>query len=664
MNRPIILRLLPLLALLLWGTSAAAQLQGLALIDSMKRQLPRVVQDTARVNLLLRIANNYATVNPDSGATYCTAALKAARAAGYSKGVASAYNVLGICEIIRSNYKAAINYWNTALPIFKEQNDKQGILKVIGNLGGVYQYQGDYPSALQHYFEALKYAEELGDLRSVAINSGNIGTAYEELGAYGKALDYYKKAERMCREQGMHAFHATYLGNIGIVYRDMQQHDRALQCLDSSLAENRALENTEGILRDMVNIGAVYEGMHNYERALSYYRQTLAQARDIGMKMAASKALLCMGNTYLALARMREDSMKAIIRNLPADYGLHPAKDRLLAEAISSYRQSLAIDSAAGELKTLHQTYFSLAAAQELKGDLVGALENYKHYTRLKDSVLSSESRIRITNLETQRELELKDKQIIIDKLEVAKKRNERIFFIAGFLLLILVVVIIIRNIRLSTARELSENRLSAFQARMNPHFIFNSLSSIQSLIMNDERDLSVDYLSEFSSLMRQILDNSAQGTITLRSEVNMLRSYIELERLRFGNFKSEITIAPDINPDAVNIPGMIIQPFAENAILHGIMSKGEAGILNIHFAQTSKQIICTVEDNGIGRAAAEALKANRPGRKSHGTSIAINRLTLLNDKKRGLTNRVMYEDKIANGIPLGTKAIIELPRM
>lgn len=108
---------------------------------------------------------------------------------------------------------------------------------------------------------------------------------------------------------------------------------------------------------------------------------------------------------------------------------------------------------------------------------------------QLQDSIFSTESKLKVTRLESQRELQLKDKQIEIDRLAVAKKRNERVLFGTGFLLLLIAAAFVVRNIRLSTARELSENRLNALQARMNPHFIFNSLSSIQSLILNDEKE-------------------------------------------------------------------------------------------------------------------------------------------------------------------------------
>lgn len=172
-----------------------------------------------------------------------------------------------------------------------------------------------------------------------------------------------------------------------------------------------------------------------------------------------------------------------------------------------------------------------------------------------------------------------------------------------------------------------------------------------------------MDYLSEFSVLMRQILDSSGQSKVSLKTEIDMLRSYIELEHLRFDSFEWSITVAADIDEEALAVPGMVVQPFVENAILHGLVTKGSEGRLDILFERRDRHIACTVEDNGIGRAASAEIQAGRAHkRQSHGTSIAINRLTMLNDKKRGLVNKVAFIDKTEGDLATGTKVIIELP--
>jgi LytS/YehU family sensor histidine kinase len=157
---------------------------------------------------------------------------------------------------------------------------------------------------------------------------------------------------------------------------------------------------------------------------------------------------------------------------------------------------------------------------------------------------------------------------------------------------------------------------------------------------MNNENEASIDYLSEFSTLMRQILDNSAKSKVLLKTEIEMLRSYIQLEHLRFDCFTWNIipiaTGTENVQEDTIEVPGMIVQPFVENAILHGLVPKVENGRLVITFERDDKHIVCTVEDNGIGRERSYELNRKKnKDRQSHGVDIATNRLILLNDKKK-----------------------------
>jgi two-component sensor histidine kinase len=215
----------------------------------------------------------------------------------------------------------------------------------------------------------------------------------------------------------------------------------------------------------------------------------------------------------------------------------------------------------------------------------------------------------------------------------------------------------------LRTARLLNESKILAFQARMNPHFIFNSLNAIQYFILNDDRISSLNYLSKFGRLLRQILDNTVGSKISLQQEIEMLSAYVGMEEMRFDHkFRFELTVEESVSLTDIDIPGMIVQPFAENAILHGLLHKEGEGLLRIHFAASSRQVICTVTDNGIGRErAAEINKAKAANHQSHGTQIAINRLALLN--KDDLANDVIFRDLYAaSGEPAGTEVTIQIP--
>ena len=648
-----------------------ARNEGRALIDSIVRELPRLPEDTTKAIVLNKLGSLCSAVDPDEGIRYGILANTLSSRLGWSRGIATSYNVLGKCYVYKSDYSRALEYWKKAQPVFEALNDKQGLLAIIGNYGAVYEYQGNYTAALENFFIALKYAEELGDKHSIALNLGNIGSTYEYLKDYNKALEYDLKALAICKELGEQHSLAVYMGNIGNIYIDQHKYDQALTYQLEALKYDELTQNGEGIARDMANIGSLYVNMKDYKMALSYYFRQLKVSKEIGFKVTESKAHGFIGEALIMIAAdvaagKMQDGLPAALaaEHIPA------SKTGLLRTAIDHLNKSIAINLEITNLNELFHNYYSLAEAQIMLGDYKEATESQRQYMLIKDSVFSADNKIAITNLETKREIELKNKQIEIhnkqielDKLEVAKKRNERAFFIAGILLLCTVVVIVFRNLRLRSAKELSENKLNAFQARMNPHFIFNSLNSIQSLMLSNETIPSIRYLSEFSKLMRQILDNSARSRVMLRAEIEMLGSYIKLEQLRYDNFIYVINIADDISVDGLYVPGMIIQPFVENSIVHGFQPEMTNGLLTITFERRDKQIICIVDDNGIGRArSAELNKEKNKDRQSHGINIATSRLSLLNDKKRGLVNKVIYIDKMENGIATGTQVIIQIP--
>ena len=193
------------------------------------------------------------------------------------------------------------------------------------------------------------------------------------------------------------------------------------------------------------------------------------------------------------------------------------------------------------------------------------------------------------------------------------------------------------REIQLITLnRDLATSQLTALRAQMNPHFIFNALNSIQQYILKGDVDQAHKYLSKFSKLQREVLNHCDQNFISLDKEIEMLNLYLELEQLRFSdNFDYSITLDNEIDPAEIRIPPMILQPFVENAIWHGLMPKKSDRRLSIEFAlRTDELIQCIVRDNGIGRAAAARIKEekskNQPGYKSKGLQLVHERLEIL----------------------------------
>jgi streptogramin lyase len=205
--------------------------------------------------------------------------------------------------------------------------------------------------------------------------------------------------------------------------------------------------------------------------------------------------------------------------------------------------------------------------------------------------------------------------------------------------------------------------QLNALRAQMNPHFIFNALNSIQNFInKNDEESANV-YLSKFAALMRLILDNTKKGTIPLSDELKLLDIYLSLEKLRFkAKFDYTITVDSSISTEMQLIPSMLIQPYVENAVNHGLMHKEGKGLVDIRLAMRNDNIHCVIEDNGIGREKAMELKSKKQAHQSAGISITKDRLDILNLTPKGemsveITD--LYDD---SGEAAGTRVEIVIP--
>ena len=219
-------------------------------------------------------------------------------------------------------------------------------------------------------------------------------------------------------------------------------------------------------------------------------------------------------------------------------------------------------------------------------------------------------------------------------------------------------------KIRSEFRERLTASEMQALRSQMNPHFVYNSLNAIRLFVLQNDSDNAEKYLVKFARLMRLILDNSRQEWVSLASELDQLRLYIELEQLRFNHaFDFRIETEPSLRQEDIAIPPMIIQPYIENAILHGIAHKKEKGHILISLKPVNSSLECIVEDDGIGREQAAALKSKGiAAHKSVGLKVTEERLQLIN-QRTGKEASVEIIDKFDESRkPLGTKVVVRLP--
>ena len=213
--------------------------------------------------------------------------------------------------------------------------------------------------------------------------------------------------------------------------------------------------------------------------------------------------------------------------------------------------------------------------------------------------------------------------------------------------------------------QQVAELEAKAIRAQMNPHFIFNSLNAIQEAIVTEKVDAAYDYLSRFSKLLRMVLDNSDKIFIPLNSELETIRLYLSLEALRFSqSFTYSIELEQDLDKDDIYIPSLLLQPFVENAIWHGLSNREGKKKLVLQFSEKNGYLECVIQDNGIGRKKSAEIKKSKLGSgrfESKGTKLALQRVGILNREKPGSASIETIDLYDATGEAAGTTVLIKL---
>ena len=307
------------------------------------------------------------------------------------------------------------------------------------------------------------------------------------------------------------------------------------------------------------------------------------------------------------------------------------------------------------------------------QGNYKSAYTNFVQHKRFSDSLEVSKYSKGLTEARTRYETEKKEKDLEVLTLKLEKQKYFTYGF-AGLIVLVLTIgLLLFYQSKVNSKRKISEmnHKISEItqknlRQQMNPHFIFNTLNSIQYYMYQHDKISTNNYLTKFSSLMRKTLENSQHTSIPIKDEMDALELYLQLESIRFKEkFDYNINVDEDIDTLLYKIPTMLIQPYVENAICHGLINKDEKGFLKIDLKLQQDFISCTIEDNGIGREAAlEIKKAKNGNHQSLGTKITESRLNLVN-ALYGNSMKIDYTDiKDSEGNPNGTRVVINIPIM
>ncbi|HXP53227.1 MAG TPA: histidine kinase, partial [Bacteroidia bacterium] len=465
----------------------------------------------------------------------------------------------------------------------------------------------NYKSALEYYFKALKVDSEMNNKNSIAVNIGNIGNIYGILGERDKALDYALKALSIDEELGNKEGVAINTGNIGNMYADRKDYDKARTYLFKAMSAYAELGNKQGIAATEDNLGGMFMDEKNYTDAEKYFLASVKLADSLNY-------LPCSEEDYQDLSKLYAET-----------------------------------------------------------GKWQKAYEASAKYNAIKDSMFSQDKSQEIGRLEAKAGY---DKELALQKAEKAKddavaeehSTKQRVIMLlisAVAVILALIAIMFFRSLKnVQKEKQLAEQQkslmeLRALRAQMNPHFIFNAISSIQHFTLQNNTEAAQKYLSKFSKLIRGVLENSKYESISLSEELQMLELYIELEQLRFSSkFSFEINVDKAIDAERILIVPLIIQPFVENAIWHGLMHlQDRVGKLTITLQKQGDNLKCTIDDNGIGRKRAMEIR-NAKMHRSMGISITQERM------HAGDMSVNFIDKENTDGTPSGTTVELLMPVM
>lgn len=407
-------------------------------IDQLLKQLPAAGNDTHKIRLLDELSFLYSHSNPTEGLKYAIQALQLSRQLSWQRGIATAHSDMGINYQALGNYHDALIYQHEALKLYMKAGSKRSIAGVLSNIALAYMGQSDYTNALNYNFRALTINEELDDKPTQAVILENIGSVYSAQKIYTKASEYYSMALRINKTLNNTPAVARNYGNIGMVLDAAGKYDEALQAHLQALKGAQEGGNKHMMQINLANIGYVYCHKKDYPKALDYQQEALALSREINNKESIAINLGNIGETYYAMA------MDTLSRNKNSQFA---KAITYLDEAITKCKE-LGFNAPLAEYEEyLSRAYYRLARYKE-------AFNTMQEYVALKDSIFSMERLVQMNNLETQREIALKDKnlllkdkQIQIRQLQVQQKRNESLLYILGMALLLIVVGIVLRSL-------------------------------------------------------------------------------------------------------------------------------------------------------------------------------------------------------------------------
>lgn len=642
-------------------------------IDSLKTLLQKEQVDSLKVFTAIDLSRQIhrEAHQIDEEYKYANEAIDIALGINDTLLYARALDNLGLLRRFHQEYAEALVMHAKAFNLIKDKPVKPIYKMIIGNNAGVAgRYNQQYDRAIAFYMETLKIAEAEEDIKNIAISSNGIGNALGHIaGREEESLKYYKRSLKAEKERGNSLGIAMNLLSIGDHYTDKGNFDEARKHLDQLMKINRERNDKYGLAITHQFYGKNYfkEGK-DLKKASFYFQNALERFTEMGDKHKEAELLYSLGEIQTE-------------QNQPK-------------KAKVSFLNSLALAEALRHHGLIMNNSYKLSQIYEEENNASQALDYVKQAKIYEDSIKFTDQQVEIAALVRKYDLEKKENfiqllekdkalQQTLLKNQEQKLERRRIFIFLLALIIVAIVVIGIMQYRIMQTRRkttmlvqeeekkkmnaiyernLAQAEILSTRLQINPHFLFNSLNAIKYLIQSEQNQKASKYLIVFSRYTRMVLETSKKHTVPLPEELQLARYYLTLESNRFEkDFTYQINDYDEHKLEKAKVPPLLLQPFIENAIWHGLLpSKKEEKILRIDISSEEKLIRIVIDDNGVGRKKV----VSNPREQKHssmGMKITQDRIALYNDSHSSKLFYKVIDKKDENDQPTGTRVILEI---
>ncbi len=550
-----------------------------------------------------------------------------------------------------NDLKKAFKYYERTFSLSDSLNFVYGKSLAQINLGILLSVTGNFMSSNEAYFKAIEFAKQCGAKRQVAISLNNIGENFQSLNELERCRQYTLQAIEINKE--LRAWRGVAI-NYELLQRcdvEEKKYEDAKTNLDLGFPFAKLSKENYILSLYFVGYGKLSAINNNIDSANLFFKKGMDHARTEGDLRNLYEVFMAMADYLPRL------TLATKIEYLDSAFEISTR---------TKYREG--VGKSAQALSDIYDQ-------ENLKDS---SMRYYHIYKSNFDSMFSENNRRNVIIRET--DWQIKQKEIEnkhLKELSVIQKRDilfkNSLLIASGILLILLVITFVAVSKNINNAKQqaeadlnkkIAEVRMESLRAQMNPHFIFNSLNSIENFMMRNERREASDYLQKFSSLIRIILQNSRAQLVPFVQDLEAIQLYIELEQLRFNHkFNVKTIIAPELMNDDYQVPPLLIQPYVENAIIHGLSQKEDGDLeLLVKAEIIDGYIIYTIEDSGIGRALSEKYNEHKKSiHKSVGLDLSMERISIFNVQYNGNGSVTIEDLPEVNGEPGGTRAVLKI---